>query len=111
MISATVKPPSGPQRRDFTDYPGTFWRRAEPGGCEGEFLSLLSILSDFVQRGGSWMRKREGVFKHRAECPSLHCHRLMAFLGLPPRHSCLPWLRICWPGTLSGLGVSPIKLA
>lgn len=31
--------------------------------------------------------------------------------GLPIRRSCLPWLRICWLGTLRGLDAFPTKLA
>lgn len=31
--------------------------------------------------------------------------------GLPTRRSCLPWLRICWLGTLRGLDAFPTKLA
>lgn len=30
---------------------------------------------------------------------------------LSARHSCLPWLRICWPGILSGSDAYPTKLA
>lgn len=33
------------------------------------------------------------------------------FSGLPTRRSCLPRLRICWPGILRGLGAYPTKLA